>query len=468
MTTNVTDRPSGPQPYAGPPWGEPDPWTSPLWGRPDTVAGYGPRGGEPPTDPPPAGPAVPPHPPRKGRRLAVVATVVAVALFVTAAIAAAALRSNHSTNAAPPRPSAVPSSPAPTQPPTQPSQAPSTAPSTAPSQGGAPTSPNQGSALTPQQQAAAAAVTPGLVDVVTTIGYNGAEGAGTGVVLSSDGLVLTNHHVVAGATKVRATDIGNGKTYDATVLGYDRTRDLAVIKLQGASGLTVAPLGTSSSVKVGDSVVAVGNAGGVGGTPSAVGGSVTALDQTITARDDATGTSQRLTGLIQIDAAIRPGDSGGALVDMNGKVVGIITAGSAGALDDTASGTTGFAIPIDQAKPVAQQIVDGKASDTVHIGPTAVLGIGVASQGGSAGGFGGGSGNGVTVGNVVPGSAADQAGITAGSVITEVGGHTIATPEDLVSVLGGYHPGDKVTVVWTDTAGSSHSASVTLGDGPVG
>src|SRR5262249_52267922 len=160
---------------------------------------------------------------------------------------------------------------------------PSTAPSTAPSAGTglpaapAPTQPGtgpqpgttpNGAGLTPQLRQAAAAVTPGLVDIVTTLGYGSGSGAGTRLGPTSDGLVRTNHHVAAGATAITVTDVANGRTYTATVLGYDRTHDIAVLRLKGASGLAVAPLGDSSTVKVGDAVVAVGNAGGVGGRPS--------------------------------------------------------------------------------------------------------------------------------------------------------------------------------------------------------
>jgi S1-C subfamily serine protease len=468
--TRPVAQPYGGQPYGGQPYGAPgrgdsDSWTSPLWGRPDTVAGYGP-GDRPPAEPPQtSGPAGPPPPPRSRKRLVVVATIVALALVLTAAVAAAALRSDNSSTATPPRPSTAPSTPA------HPSQPPSAAPS-APGQGqlpgfgqlpGQPGTGNQGSTLTPQQQADAAAVSKGLVDIVTTIGYNGARGAGTGIVLTSDGLVLTNHHVVAGSTKLSVTDVGNGQTYDATVVGYDRSHDVAVIKLQGASGLTVAPLGSSASVEVGDDVVAIGNAGGVGGTPSAVAGKVTGLNASITARDDSTGTAERLTGLIAFDAAIEPGDSGGALVDADGKVVGMVTAGgSADPTSDSTSGTSGFAVPIDQAHQIAQQIIDGKASSTVHIGTTAFLGIQV------TGGSRAGSTQGVPVAGVVPGSAAEKAGIDTGDVVTAVDGHQVTSSDDLVAVLGTHKPGDTVTVGWTDPSGGTHSASVRLGAGPVG
>ncbi len=277
-----------------------------------------------------------------------VAAILVAALLAGGAALAGLLRSTDDPAAAAPRPSAsalpsAPSSPTRPSPTGPPSAAPSAPPGVVP--GAPPSEAPQSDSLTPEQSAAAAAVSKGLVDVNTTIGYDGAQGAGTGIVLSADGLVLTNHHVVAGATAIRVTAVGNGKAYDATVLGYDSTHDVAVLRLKGASGLTVAPLGSSSTVKVGDAVVAVGNAGGRGGTPSAVAGTVRALDQQITAQDERDGTPERLTGLIQIDAAIVPGDSGGALVDADGKVVGIMTAASAGAGSGDPSAAVGLRRP---------------------------------------------------------------------------------------------------------------------------
>ena len=174
----------------------------------------------------------------------------------------------------------------------------------------------------------AARVSPGLVDVVSTLGDQNAEAAGTGMVLTSTGEVLTNNHVIDGATSISVTDIGNGKTYTATVVGYDKTKDIAVLQLQNASGLQTVNLGDSSTVTVGQNVVAIGNAEGKGGTPSVVTGSVTALNQSITASDEGSSDSEQLSGLIQTNAPIQPGDSGGPLVNSAGQVVGIDTAAS--------------------------------------------------------------------------------------------------------------------------------------------
>ena len=243
--------------------------------------------------------------------------------------------------------------------------------------------------------AIAAKVDPGLVDINTTLGYAQQQAAGTGIVISSNGVILTNNHVINGATKISVTDVGNQKTYTAKVVGYDRSHDIAVLQLQNASGLQTAPLATSNA-SVGQNVVGVGNAGGTGGTPSAAGGTVTALNQSITASDQGDGTSEQLTGLIETNADIQPGDSGGALVNTSGQVIGVDTAASAGfsfQFNGQSQGNQGFAIPINTALSVARQIEAGNSSSTVHIGETAFLGVEISPQGGSGssdnGGFGG-------------------------------------------------------------------------------
>src|SRR6266702_6812290 len=203
-------------------------------------------------------------------------------------------------------------------------------------------------------------VDPALVDIVSTNSVQGATSAGTGIVLTSNGEVLTNNHVIRGATSIKVTDVGNGRTYTAKVVGYDASRDVAVIQLQNASGLTTANLGDSSSVQAGDAVTALGNAGGKGGTPSVATGTVTALNQGITASDEGSGVnSEQLTGLIETNADIQPGDSGGALVNSYGQVIGMNTAASSGTQFQSASGQSAaqaYAIPIDHAETIAQQI----------------------------------------------------------------------------------------------------------------
>jgi S1-C subfamily serine protease len=346
-------------------------------------------------------------------------------------------------------------------------------------------------------------VDPALVDVVSTEGDQGAVAAGTGIVLTSDGTVLTNNHVIRGATSIKVTDVGNGRTYTAKVVGYDASKDVAVIKLQNASGLTTAALGDSSSVQSGDSVTALGNAGGKGGTPSVATGTVTALNQSITASDEGSGVNaEQLTGLIETNANIQPGDSGGALVNDHGEVVGMNTAASSGAQFQSESGQSAvqaYAIPIDNAESIAHQIENGQGSSTVHIGATAFLGIesgGSSSSGsgsGDSGGFGDGSGfggfgdgsgfggfgqgdgsgstggsasSGVAISGTLSGSPADNAGLTEGDTITSVAGQSVSSATDISQILVKYHPGDKISISWVDQSGQSQTATVTLASGP--
>jgi S1-C subfamily serine protease len=295
-----------------------------------------------------------------------------------------------------------------------------------------------------------------LVDINTDLGYqNGGQAAGTGIVLTSNGEILTNNHVIAGATQINVTDIGNGRTYTATVVGYDRTHDVAVLQLQGASGLETARIGDSTKVAVGDAVVGIGNAGGVGGTPSSAGGTITALNQSITATDESDGSSEQLAGLIQVDADIQPGDSGGALVNSHGQVVGVDTAASAGFSFQT-SGGQGFAIPINQAVSIARAIESGRATASIHLGPTAFLGVLVDNSGG----------NGATLNNVVSSGPAAKAGLSGGDTITSLNGQVVDSPATLTKLMSKYHPGDRVAVGWTDPSGQSHTTQVSLAAGP--
>jgi S1-C subfamily serine protease len=310
----------------------------------------------------------------------------------------------------------------------------------------------------------AAKVDPGLVDIDTTLGYSEEEAAGTGIVLTSNGEILTNNHVIDGATSISVTDVGNGKTYSASVVGYDTTKDVAVLQLHDASGLQTASLDTSS-VSVGETVVGIGNAGGTGGTPSAAGGTVTALDQSITASDEGDGISEQLSGLIETNADIQAGDSGGSLVNTAGQVVGMDTAASSGfSFQSTgeSSGYAGYAIPIGEAITLAKQIEAGSSSSTVHIGTTAFLGVEID---GAADGFGNAT-SGATVAGVITGSPAQQAGLAAGDVITSVNGQSVADASALSGALEPDKPGDTVTVGWTNDSGATQTVTVTLSSGP--
>ncbi|MGH9016923.1 MAG: S1C family serine protease, partial [Acidimicrobiales bacterium] len=316
--------------------------------------------------------------------------------------------------------------------------------------------------------AIAAKVDPALVDINVVLSYQDESAAGTGQVLTSSGLVLTNNHVVDEATSISATDIGNGKTYSASVVGYDRTGDLAVIQLHNASGLSTVTIGDSSKVSVGQSIVAIGNAGGVGGTPSVAAGSVTTLNQAITASDDDGGNAEQLTGLIEVNADVQPGDSGGPLVNSSGDVVGIDTAAAETSFSDSTG--DGYAIPINTAISVAKEIEAGKGSSTIHIGPTAFLGVGISSGSSSFGGLGGNLGgstvDGADVQSVAPGSPAEQAGLAVGDVITSVAGQAVTSSASLSTIIGSHVPGDSVVVQWEDAEGNSHSATVQLASGP--
>ncbi len=322
--------------------------------------------------------------------------------------------------------------------------------------------------------AIASKVDPGLVDINTNLSYQNEQAAGTGMVLTASGEILTNNHVIDGATSISVTDVGNGKTYTAKVVGYDRTGDVAVLKLTGARGLQTVSA-SSGTAAVGQAVVAVGNAGGAGGTPSAAGGSITATGKSITASDGGGGNTESLSGLIEINAGIQPGDSGGSLVNTAGLVIGMDTAASASSGYQDSSGQ-GYAIPIATALSIANQIESGHGSSTVHIGATAFLGVEVqpSSSTGGGRGFGGGaygSAGGATtpgalVDGVLSGSPAQQAGLAGGDVITALDGQSVNSSSDLTRLLAGDHPGATVQLQWTDQGGQTHSANVKLASGP--
>ena len=290
------------------------------------------------------------------------------------------------------------------------------------------------------------------------------------MVLTPSGVVLTNNHVIQGATRIAATDIGNGRTYSATVVGYDRSGDVAVIQLHGASGLRTVPLGTSSIVTVSDKVLALGNAGGGGGTPRVARGQVTALKRTITATDIGGGNAERLGGLIETNAAVLPGDSGGPMVNAGGQVVGMDAAASAANPSFTArrARVQGFAIPIDTALAITRQIEAGQSSATVHVGPTGFLGVEVVPSPQVAGGFGGAGpqAQGAFVGGALKGYPAAKLGLKQGDVITAVDGQPVTSATSLTDLLSAHHPGDTVRIDWTDAAGQTQSGTAKLAGGP--
>jgi S1-C subfamily serine protease len=310
----------------------------------------------------------------------------------------------------------------------------------------------------PDPSAVVGQVGPNVVDINTQMGYQSAVGAGTGIVIDPNGVVLTNNHVISGATNISAVAISNNQPYDVDVVGYDRNHDVAVLQLRGANGLIPANVGSSAGVAVGDPVVALGNAGGQGGTPSAVPGNVTALNQTVSASDELTGSTETLTNLIKASTPIRPGDSGGPMVNAAGQVIGLNTAASQNYQIPQQGGGDGFAIPIDQAMSIAGQIRSGAGSGAVHVGDTAFLGVGVVDNNGA----------GAKVVQVIPGTPAADGGINQEDVITAVDGNPVNSPTALTDLLDRHHPGDTIELTWRGPLNGDQTAKVTLAPGPAG
>ncbi|WP_026077412.1 S1C family serine protease [Brevibacterium senegalense] len=406
-------------------------------------------------------------------------------------------------------------------------------------------SPSQGTLDTQstlEQEPATEDEATGIVLIETEMGYESAAAAGTGILLDDEGTILTNNHVIADSTSISVTVADTGQTYEATVVGSDSTQDVAVLTIDseagagagagagpkteagseaGAASSTEANAGSDTlsdaalepadiaadPVEVGDTVTAVGNAGGAGELQAAD-GTVTALDASVTTAAEGSAESESLTGMIEVDADIVSGDSGGALLDEDGDVVGVNTAASQGSAD-----ITGFAIPIDDALDIAQDIIDGIQTETNTLGYPAFLGVALTSpqtsvpadgssfrqrgsgwswesgtESGAAPGAGTGSqadptaGSGATtasgagsgaqttagavVGGVYEGTPAAQVGLAQGDSITAVDGAGVADAAQLADVLDQHAPGDHVELTWTDTSGNTHTATVELTEGP--
>jgi S1-C subfamily serine protease len=362
--------------------------------------------------------------------------------------------------------------------------------------GAVPAPPASAAPVAGGQQDIVAKVSPGLVLINTALQYNGEAAAGTGMVINADGLVLTNNHVIRGSTRITATVVATGKTYQAQVVGYDVTGDIALIQLQQASGLTTVPIGNSSAARAGDAVVALGNAEGQGKI-TAVAGHITALNTTVTASDEAGSTNaETLHGMIQTNADIQPGDSGGPLASSAG-VIGMDTAGNASG--DMQGPAAGFAIPINTALSVARQIAAGHASSVITIGYPPFIGVFIGSgsssdpqaqaqqQGQGGGAFGGSGsapscynsntdllvpssiapvGSGTLIEGTICGSPAAAAGMTGGAVITAVNGQAVGSPDDFAGIITRFHPGDTVSVTWVSPSGQRTTSSLHLTAGP--
>jgi putative serine protease PepD len=270
-------------------------------------------------------------------------------------------------------------------------------------------------------------------------------GAGSGTIITADGEVLTNAHVVEGATSIKVTLNGEKTARDADLLGIDTQHDLALVKIRDAKGLPTATLGSSADLRVGDSVVAIGNALDLGSTPSVTEGIVSALNRSISAP------GETLTGAIQTDAAINPGNSGGPLVDAQGRVVGMNTAIAGDAQN------IGFAIPIDAIKLRVDALRKGSGSSgtsgTQSTTGTGFLGVAVADSA---------SGDGALIQQVASGSPADDGGLQPGDIVSAIGGDSVSSADDLVAAVRGHKPGDKVKVTF-ERNGTERTATVTLG-----
>ena len=443
---------------------------------------------------PPYGPTtpMPPMPPRPPRRRAGALSYVLVALVAGALGAGSVVALYHPAAASNNSASAQPSASAPTPPPSVAIPQPSSGSS---------------SGTSASEQAILAKVEPGLVIINTALQYNSEAAAATGIVITSGGLVLTNNHVIEDSTSITATT-ATGKQYKAKVVGYDVTGDIALIQLQGASGLRTAPLGTSSTVQTGAQVVAMGNAEGQNAIVPAA-GQVIGLNQTITAGDEGGSVTQEtLHNMIQTNADIVSGDSGGPLANTEGQVIGMDTAGNDGGFS-VQQDSSGYAIPINNALAVVGQITHNQASSTVTIGYPPFMGIYIGQgpnsdpkaqaeqQNGGNGfggnGFGGSNGNGNGNGNqncytsdrnlVTPANIANvssgtlilgticsgpamAAGMTAGSVITAVNGQAIGSPESLTGIVSKFKPGTTIKVTWVSPSGQRTTSGVKLTAGP--
>jgi S1-C subfamily serine protease len=478
---------SGQGEYGQPGYGQPG-YGPPGYGQPGGYGGYGGYGH--PTD------YIEQQPRRPGRGKGLLVYLVVAALAAGVGAAAVATLDHSSTPSASQSPSSG----------TNPGNGfnPGGGLSPGNSSGGSNNS-SSGGVSSATEQKIITRVEPGVVDISSNLQYAGGTAEATGMVISPGGLVLTNNHVIDDTTGLTATLVTSGRKFTAKWLGYDKTDDVSVIQLEGASGLRTVPLGDSNSIKVGDSVVTIGNANGAGGRPTVTTGSITAINQTITASDDLGGT-ETLHDMLQTNSQIVEGDSGGPMTNASGQVVGMDTAASSGNnfgnQNGESTGNIGFAIPINRALTIAHEIINGQSSSTVKIGASGFMGVLVPSGNassasspsqqqqiqsqsegstGTGNGFGGQSGSclandegssvpqqiapassGTLVLGALCGTPANSANISAGDVITAVNGSTVTSPDSLTKILSGYRPGTTISVSWEDTAGQQHVSKLDL------
>lgn len=416
----------------------PDAWSASGSGGGGWNYGYGGLWSPPPE---------PPRPPKSTRR-ALAALAVAILVLVSGSIGAVISAAVHDNNTSSP-------------------------PTASPFIGGSTQNPLGTSPVAPDKRATggsgtiASKVRPALVNIYTTIETSSGRGqaAGTGMVISSSGEVLTNNHVIADASTVRVELVSSGDSHTAKVVGYDVKDDVALLQIDNVSNLKTVSFADASKVAVGDPVVAMGNAGGRGGTPTVTSGSVTALDQKVTAGDQGTGDSETLVGMIEISAPIEPGDSGGPLVNADGQVIGMNTAAATSERFSGQVSSTAFAIPSNRAVRLAQQIRNGQESANVHVGDRGLLGVRVQDIGTDVT-CTPAVNSGALVALAESGSPADSAGLGHCDVIVSIETKVVASTSDLNAAMFPYHPDDQVKVGWIDPSGNSHSASVTLVAGP--
>jgi S1-C subfamily serine protease len=334
---------------------------------------------------------------------------------------------------------------------------------------------------------------PSVVDITATLRYDGETASGTGFVVDArDALVLTNNHVIRDATAVTARLGSTGRTYPARIVGTDAGADIAVLKLQGATGLTAAPLGDSAPVTAGTRVLAIENHAGTDGPPTAASGVVNGLDQTIRADDGASGFTETLHGMLETTVRIEPGDSGGPLAGPSGAVIGVDTAAGTG------TSPAGYAIPIGAAMAAERQIAAGRAAPGITLGTGGFLGVVVTATASPSpraqalqeqrlagpGGRPSRAGcldteaeagmpaalaparSGALVDGVLCGTGAAQAGIAPGDVITAAAGHPVSSPDALTAIVNGCRPGTLVPVTWADVTGARRTSLVLLAAAP--
>jgi S1-C subfamily serine protease len=337
-------------------------------------------------------------------------------------------------------------------------------------------------------------ISPSVVDITATLGYDDETASGTGFFVDPrDGIVLTNNHVIRDATSVTVAIPATDRTYQAQIVGADTSADIAVLRITPQPDVPSAPIGDSSAVSVGSTVIAIGNRAGAGGPPVLAPGVISATGRSISAADGASGFTETLHDMLQTTAKIQPGDSGGPLADSAGTVIGVDTAAGAGGAE------SGYAIPINTAMTAERQIVSGRRGPGIVLGVGGFLGVIVPSTAApspqaqaaqeqtlgtdaadSAPRIGclpteAGAGvpasvapvnSGALVDGVLCGTAADAAGLTAGDVIITADGRAVSSPDALTAIINGCRPGSVVEVTWVSPADATQTSLVRLNSAP--